>query len=225
MELENKLRNGELLDSMDDVRAKEYIANLEKEFSLIENGFKEEEKRALADYESNDKEYAKNLAFLAYKSDTYQVRMYGVFLFGHLSEQDDVLTFMRDEVSKDDNWRVQEVLAKAFDEFCKKIGYEKALPVIDEWLKNNNPNTRRAVTEGLRIWTSRPYFKDNPNEAIRRIAALKEDSSEYVRKSVGNSLRDISKKFPELIKAELNNWNLESKEVEHVYRLASRFID
>ena len=29
---------------------KEYIASLEKEFSLIENGFKEEEKRALTDY-------------------------------------------------------------------------------------------------------------------------------------------------------------------------------
>ena len=129
---------------------------------------------------------------------------------------------MRDEVSKDNNWRVQEVLAKAFDEFCKKIGYEKALPIIDEWLKNNNPNTRRAVTEGLRIWTISPYFKENPSEAIRRIAALKDDSSEYVRKSVGNSLRDISKKFPELIKAELNNWNLESKEIKQVYELASR---
>ena len=42
-------------------------------------------------------------------------------------------------------------LAKAFDKFCKKIGYEKALPIIDEWLKKNNPNTRRAVTEELRI--------------------------------------------------------------------------
>ena len=42
-------------------------------------------------------------------------------------------------------------MAKAFDEFCKKIGYEKALPIIDEWLKNNNPKIRRAVTEGLRI--------------------------------------------------------------------------
>lgn len=120
---------------------KEYIASLEKEFSLIENGFKEEEKRALTDYKSNDNEYAKNLAFLAYKSVTYQVRMYGVFLFGYLSEQDDILAFMRDEVSKDDNWRVQEVLAKAFDEFCKKKGYEKALPIIDEWLKNNNPGS------------------------------------------------------------------------------------
>lgn len=216
---------GKLLYYMDDIRAKEYIANLEKEFSLIENGFKEEEKRAFADYKSNDDEHIKKLAFLAYKSHTYQVRMYGVFLFGYLSEQNDILAFMRDEVSKDDNWRVQEVLAKAFDEFCKKIGYEKALPTIDEWLKNNNPNTRRAVTEGLRIWTSRPYFKENPSEAIRRITALKEDSSEYVRKSVGNALRDISKKFPELIKMELSSWKLESREIKQVYKLASRFID
>ena len=203
---------------------KEYIVNLEKEFSLIENGFKEEEKRAFADYKSNDNEHSKKMAFLAYKSNVYQVRMYGVFLFGYLSEQDDILAFMRDEVSKDDNWRVQEVLAKAFDEFCKKIGYEKALPVIDELLKNNNPNVRRAVTEGLRIWTIRPYFKENPSEAIRRIAALKDDYSEYVRKSVGNSLRDISKKFPELIKIELDSWKLESKEIKQVYKLASKLI-
>ena len=201
-----------------------YIKSLETELSLIKNGFKEEERRALADYKFNNHEYIKKLAFLAYKSDTYQIRMYGVFLFGYLSEQKDILVFMRDEVSKDDNWRVQEVLAKAFDEFCRKTGYEKALPIIDEWLDNHNPNTRRAVTEGLRIWTSRPYFKDNPNEAIRRIAALKEDTSEYVRKSVGNALRDISKKFPELIRAELNNWKLDSKEINQVCKLASKFI-
>ncbi|WP_295825150.1 DNA alkylation repair protein [uncultured Veillonella sp.] len=203
---------------------KAYIRSLETEFSLIENGFKEEERRALADYKSNDTEYIKELAFLAYKSDIYQVRMYGVFLFGYLSDKKDILVFMRDEVSEDDNWRVQEVLAKAFDEFCRKTGYEKALPIIDEWLDNHNPNTRRAVIEGLRIWTSRPYFKDNPKEAIKRIAALKEDTSEYVRKSVGNALRDISKKFPELIKAELNNWKLDSKEINQVYKLASKFI-
>ena len=147
----------------------------------------------------------KRLAFLAFKSDVYQVRMYSVFLFGYLSEDSDILTYMKDEVSKDSNWRVQEVLAKAFDEFCKKIGYDKSLRVIDEWLNSENPNTRRAVVEGLRIWTSRPYFKENPNEAIRRIANLKDDSSEYVRKSVGNALRDISKKFPDLIKM---NWKI-----------------
>ena len=201
-----------------------YIKNLEKEFSIIKSGFKVQEKKAINDYKSNGIEYIKELAFLAYHSEVYQVRMYGVFLFGYLSTDKEILTFMREEVSKDDNWRVQEVLAKSFDEFCKSIGYEKTLTVIDEWLNHDNPNTRRAVTEGLRIWTSRPYFKENPKEAIRRIANLKEDKSEYVRKSVGNALRDISKKFPELIKDELNTWKLENKEINQVYKLANKFI-
>ena len=201
-----------------------YIKNLEKEFSIIKSGFKVQEKKAINDYKLNGIEYIKELAFLAYHSEVYQVRMYGVFLFGYLSTDKEILTFMREEVSKDDNWRVQEVLAKSFDEFCKSIGYEKTLTVIDEWLNHDNPNTRRAVTEGLRIWTSRPYFKENPKEAIRRIANLKEDKSEYVRKSVGNALRDISKKFPELIKDELNTWKLENKGINQVYMLANKFI-
>ena len=202
----------------------EYIKSLEQEFSLIKSGFKKEENRALADYKNNDRAYIKKLAFLSYESKVYQVRMYGVFLFGYLSGDSDILIFMRDKVSKDDNWRVQEVLAKVFDEYCKNKGYENSIPVIDEWLNSNNPNTRRAVTEGLRIWTNRPYFKENPQEAIKRLGALKEDDSEYVGKSVGNALRDISRKFPELIKEELSTWNSETKEIKQVYKLASRFV-
>ena len=202
----------------------EYIKSLEREFSLIKNGFKEEEERALVDYKNNDRDYIKKLAWLSYKSKVYQVRMYGVFLFGYLSSDIRILEFMCDEVSKDDNWRVQEVLAKAFDEYCRNTGYESAIPVIDEWLSSDNPNTRRAVTEGLRIWTSRPYFKENPQEAIKRLARLREDASEYVRKSVGNALRDISRKFPELIKEELESWILGSKEIKQVYKLASKFL-
>lgn len=186
----------------------EYIKSLEREFSLIKSGFKEEEKRALADYKNNDRAYIKKVTFLSYESKVYQVRMYGVFIFGYLSDDSDILTLMRDEVSKDDNWRIQEILAKAFNEYCKNIGYENAIPVIDEWLRSDNPNTRRVVTEGLRIWTSRPYLKVNLQEAIKRLVRLREDASEYVRKSVGNALRDISRKFPELIKDELENWIL-----------------
>ncbi|EAT99152.1 DNA alkylation repair protein [Campylobacter concisus] len=203
---------------------KSYILNLEKEFSLIENGFKEQEKRALADYKAKGAAHCKELARLAYSSEVYQVRMYAVFLFGHLSDSEEILTFMRDEISKDENWRVQEVLAKAFDEFCKKIGYEQALLTIDEWLKNGNANAKRAVSEGLRIWTNRPYFKDNPSEAIRRLASLKGDESEYLRKSVGNAIKDISKKFPNLVKTELDSWDLDSKEAMQTYKFASKFI-
>lgn len=199
---------------------KDYIKSLEKEFSEITNGFKEIEKKALYDFKSNN--HIKELAYLAYKSDLYQVRMYSVFLFGYLSGDREILNFIKDIVSKDNDWRVQEILAKSFDEYCKRLGYEKS--IIDEWLNDSNPNTRRAVTEGLRIWTNKPYFKENPIEAIKRLSNLKHDNSEYVRKSVGNALRDISKKYPKLIETELNNWNLEIKEIKQVYKLASKFI-
>lgn len=201
---------------------KEYIAALEQELSSVENGFKPEESRALEDFQSHDFAYCKTLAFAAYQSTVYQVRMYGVFLFGHLSEDEEILHFMKEEVTKDENWRVQEILAKSFDIYCKNIGMENALPTIEEWLHSDNPNARRAVTEGLRIWTSRVYFKDHPEEAIRYLAQLKEDSSEYVRKSVGNALRDISKKFPDLIKREVETWSLDSKEIKQVYRLTTK---
>ena len=197
---------------------KEYVEGLEREFSAIERGFLREQRRARSDYASFDPEQARRVAFLAYRSEVYQVRMYAVFLLGHLSQESDVLSFLRDDVSADSNWRVQEVLAKAFR------GYEAALPVIDEWLRNPRPNVRRAVTEGLRIWTSRPYFRDHPGDAIARLSRLRSDASEYVRKSVGNALRDISKKHPELVAAELRTWSLETTEVAQVYRLASTLI-
>ena len=61
-------------------------------------------------------------------------------------------------------------------------------------------------------------------ELIKRLAALKEDSSEYFRKSVGNALRDISKKFPDFIRKEVESWSLDSKEIKQVYHLASKVI-
>ncbi|WP_291449908.1 DNA alkylation repair protein [Actinomyces sp. ICM47] len=203
---------------------KEYVEGLEREFSAIERGFLREQRRARSDYASFDPEQARRVAFLAYRSEVYQVRMYAVFLLGHLSQESDVLSFLRDDVSADSNWRVQEVLAKAFDDFCAVRGYEAALPVIDEWLSDPRPNVRRAVTEGLRIWTRRPYFRDHPGDAIARLSKLRSDASEYVRKSVGNALRDISKKHPELVVAELRTWSLETKKVSQVYRLASTLI-
>lgn len=116
------------------------------------------------------------------------------------------------------------MLAKAFDNYCKNNGYEKSLNTIDEWLNDENPNVRRSVTEGLRIWTSREYFKGNPEVAICKLAKLKNDASEYVRKSVRNALRDISKKHPALVKNELETWNINDKSINQTYKLAIRYI-
>lgn len=56
-----------------------YIQQLEKEFSLIKNGFKQEEKRALEDYRKFNQEDIQKLAFLSYQSTVYQVRIYSFF--------------------------------------------------------------------------------------------------------------------------------------------------
>lgn len=161
-----------------------------------------------------------------YRSDNFQIQEVGVFLFGYAAHQNaDALSFLKSTVSQHDSWKVQEILAMAFDNHCKIIGYEAALPVIREWLDSDCANVRRAVSEGLRVWTSRVYFRDHPQVAIDLLATHKSDTSEYVRKSVGNAIRDISKKYSELVSAELGTWDLSSKEIRQVYKLASKLIE
>lgn len=181
--------------------------------------------KAMEFYKQYDDDKCWNMAMELYKSEYFQIQEIGVFILGYISSKHvQALNFLKDTVSEHPSWKVQEVLAMAFDSFCKDIGYEKSIPTIKEWLNSDKANVRRAVTEGLRIWTSRPYFKENPDKAIALIAPLRNDESEYVRKSVGNSLRDISKKYPELINEELKTWDTSSKQVMQVYKLAGRLL-
>ena len=160
-----------------------------------------------------------------YQSDNFQIQEIGIFLLGYAAHEiPESLDFLRNTVSKHQNWKVQEILAMAFDNHCKSIGYENAVPLITDWLSDANPNVRRAASEGLRVWTSRPYFKDHPSVAIRLLSDRKTDSSEYVRKSIGNALKDISKKHPELVFDEIHKWDVSSKEIKQVYNLAAKFL-
>ena len=160
-----------------------------------------------------------------YQSDNFQIQEIGIFLLGYAAHEiPESLDFLRNTVSKHQNWKVQEILAMAFDNHCKSIGYENAVPLITDWLSDVNPNVRRAASEGLRVWTSRPYFKDHPSVAIRLLSDKKTDSSEYVRKSIGNALKDISKKHPELVFDEIHKWDVSSKEIKQVYNLAAKFL-
>jgi len=161
-----------------------------------------------------------DLAIQFLGDESYQGRMLGTYILGVLStDNPDALTILKTQVSQDQNWRVQEMLAKAFDHYCKTIGYEKSLTVIELWLADKNPNVKRAVIEGLRIWTGRPFFKTNPALAIKLISQHKADSSEYLRKSVGNALRDIGKKHSDLIETEISTWDLECSQVKFTYML------
>ncbi len=166
-----------------------------------------------------------SLANEFYTSKHFKIQELGVFLLGYISNKNEAaLQFLKETVSQNENWQVQEILAMAFDSFCKIRGYEQSIPVIEEWLSFKYPNTRRAVTEGLRIWTSRPFFKEHPEKAIALIAPLRNDESEYVRKSVGNALKDISKKHCELVVEELKTWDLSGICINQVYKLATKYI-
>jgi 3-methyladenine DNA glycosylase AlkC len=168
-------------------------------------------------------EAALDLAKELLESPVHQARMLAAFILGHLGPKlPDSLKLLRQRVSRDPDWRVQEILAQAFDQVCKDVGYEANLPMIREWLHDDNPSVRRAASEGLRVWTARSYFRDHPDVAIRLLSALRGDESEYVRKSVGNALRDISRKHKSMINAELKTWDVADKKTEQTHQLARK---
>ncbi len=199
----------------------EYLADLIPEKDSLKLVKTEAEKY----YKSHSLEECYEVGLELYRSDNFQIQEVGVFLLGYSAHQfPAALAFLKDTVSRHDSWKVQEILAMAFDNHCKIIGYENALPLIEEWFASDCANVRRAVSEGLRVWTSRPYFKENPQTAIQLLSAHKEDDSEYVRKSIGNALKDISKKFPDYVAEELGAWDLNSREIKQVHKLAGKFL-
>jgi 3-methyladenine DNA glycosylase AlkC len=174
---------------------------------------------------NNSIEKCWEIALECYNCELYYIQMFGVSIMGLIAHKyKKSYDFLKNDVYKNPSWQVQEFLGMAFDNYCKNNGYKESLQTIDEWLNSKNQNHRRAVTEGLRIWTNKPYFMDNPKEAIKILSKFKTDESEYVRKSVGNALKDISKKYPELIKNELCKWKLDTKEINQVYKLTNKII-
>ena len=201
------------------------IEGLIQRVQKTQHGFKDIQKTADEVVAAHPAKESLRVAKQLFPSEIYQARSLATFIFGSLAaNSNESLEWLKLRVSQDSDWRVQEILAKALDKYCADIGYQQALPVIKEWLADPSPNVRRAVTEGLRIWTGRPYFREHPDIAIQVLSQLRDDKSEYVRKSVGNALRDISKKHRELIRAELQRWDTSSKTVKQTHKLASRFL-
>ena len=201
------------------------IDNILSDIVAIEHRFQHILDGAEKIFSIHSKEQCFELALELFKHEAYQTRMLATTILGRLATaNNDALHFLKEQVSTDENWRVQEMLAKAFDEVCKYRGYEASLSLIEEWNNDENPNVIRAVTEGLRIWTSRPYFKENPSVAIALITKHKGHRSEYLRKSVGNALRDISKKHSELVRQEVELWDLSDPRVLFTYKLATKLL-
>ena len=158
-------------------------------------------------------------------SDVHQARMLATFLLGALAARSpESLRLLRRRVGRDADWRVQEILARAFDRYCADVGYEAALPVLRAWLRDPVAGVRRAPSEGLRVWTSRPYFREHPAVAVALLGRLRRDPSEAVRTSAGNALRDISRRHADLVRAELERWDASDERTRQTLALAGRFL-
>lgn len=201
------------------------ISDLLNRILQIEYGFQHIINGADEIFFTYSKEQCFEFALELLKHEAYQARMLATTILGRLATEDNnALCFLKERISTDENWHVQEMLAKAFDEVCKHRGYETSLPLIEEWINDDNPNVVRAVTEGLRIWTSRSFFNENPSEAIVLISKHKAHESEYLRKSVENALKDISKKHTELIRQEVERWDLSNPRIMFTYKLATKLL-
>jgi 3-methyladenine DNA glycosylase AlkC len=103
---------------------------------------------------------------------------------------------------------------------------EKMMALMMEWTQSDNHHVRRLACEGCRPrlpWgMALQNFKKNPAAILPILEALKDDESEYVRRSVANNLNDISKDDSELVLEIGERWFGESlnrdKLVKHALR-------
>lgn len=103
------------------------------------------------------------------------------------------------------------------------------LAQLQQWLHDEDAHVRRLVSEGSRTrlpWGQRlPQFIHDPAPIITLLEALKDDPSDYVRRSVANNLNDLAKDHPDLVIATCRRWQAgASKERHWIIRHATRTL-
>lgn len=106
---------------------------------------------------------------------------------------------------------------------------DSTLAVLSTWAQDDNVHVRRLVSEG-----SRPYlpwglrlhvFANDPTRILPLLEQLKDDPSEYVRRSVANNLNDIAKDHPNKVaKIAKDWWDEDSKERTKLIKHACRTL-
>jgi 3-methyladenine DNA glycosylase AlkC len=87
---------------------------------------------------------------------------------------------------------------------------EQTLAVLSSWLPDSSEHVRRLISEGTRPrlpWGMQlKDFVKNPAPILPLLEALKDDDSEYVRRSVANNLNDIAKDHPQVVIKIAKSW-------------------
>ncbi len=102
----------------------------------------------------------------------------------------------------------------------------RALAYVLRWTESADPHVRRLASEGCRPrlpWAmALPKFKADPSPIFPVLEKLKDDESEYVRKSVANHLNDISKDHPAAMLAVCERWFGHSPRTDWIVKHACR---
>jgi len=105
---------------------------------------------------------------------------------------------------------------------------DRALAKMTLWTGSDNEHVRRLASEGCRPrlpWAARvPALKADPTRAAPILAALRADSSLYVRKSVANHLNDIAKDRPDWLLGQLADWPQDDRRTAWIVRHALRTL-
>lgn len=111
--------------------------------------------------------------------------------------------------------------------FIVKYG-DKMLQQMERWSLHHDHRVRRLASEGSRPrlpWAiALPELKINPSRILPILENLKNDPSEYVRRSVANNLNDISKDNPDIALVIFKQWRGHSKETDAIIKHASRTL-
>lgn len=96
------------------------------------------------------------------------------------------------------------------------------------WSLHESHKVRRLASEGSRPrlpWAmGLPELKKNPEAILPLLENLKNDPSEYVRRSVANSLNDIAKDHPQVVLGIAQKWKGHSKETDAIIKHGSRTL-
>lgn len=96
------------------------------------------------------------------------------------------------------------------------------------WSKHEHSWVRRLSSEGCRSrlpWAmALPEFKKNPSPILPILENLKNDESEFVRKSVANNLNDIAKDDPDLVIKIAKKWKGKTKGTDWIIKHGCRTL-
>ncbi|WP_425407592.1 DNA alkylation repair protein [Hwanghaeella sp.] len=87
---------------------------------------------------------------------------------------------------------------------------DRVLGHLSTWIDDPHPAVRRLVSEGTRPrlpWAQQlPRLIDDPTPMLPLLKRLRDDPSDYVRRSVANHLNDISKDHPDRVVRLAERW-------------------